>query len=73
MAEAPASAAPGRPAGLAAGLSRASLLMAVVCAAGVGLAALMVRHLYVKQRAVDRAAAAAAATHTIHTAAMTQT
>ena len=52
---------------LAAGLSRASLLMAIVCAAGVALAALVVRHRYVKQRAVDRAAAAAATTHPIHT------
>ena len=58
---------------LAAGLSRASLLMAIVCAAGVALAALMVRHRYVKQRAVDRAAAAAATTHTVHAPAMTQT
>jgi len=47
--------------------------MAIVCAAGVALAALMVRHRYVKQRAVDRAAAAAATTHTVHTPAMTQT
>jgi hypothetical protein len=47
--------------------------MAIVCAAGVALAALMVRHRYVKQRAVDRAAAAAATTHTVHAPAMTQT
>jgi EmrB/QacA subfamily drug resistance transporter len=58
---------------LAAGLSRSALVMAIACAAGVALAILVVRHRYAKQRAVDRAAAAAATTHTIHAPAMTQT
>ncbi len=53
---------------LAAGLSRACLLMAIMCAAGVALAVVAaVRHRPAPLRAVDRAAAAASATHTIPT------
>jgi hypothetical protein len=52
---------------LAAGLSRASIVMAVMSAAGVALALLMARHRGRAPRAVDRAAAAAVTTHTIPT------
>ena len=52
---------------LAAGLSRASLLLALMSAAGVLLIALMGRHRARKPRAIDRAAAAAVTTHTIPT------
>jgi EmrB/QacA subfamily drug resistance transporter len=52
---------------LAAGLSRASLLMAICSAAGIALALLMARHYQPKPRAIDRAAAAAATAHTIPT------
>src|SRR3954469_7394055 len=50
---------------LARGLSRASLLMAVLSASGVGLVLLMARHRGRKPRPIDRAAAAAAISHTI--------
>ena len=51
---------------LAAGLSRAALLMALMCAAGIALTAVAaVRHRLHAPRGVDRAAAAAATTHTI--------
>jgi hypothetical protein len=50
---------------LAAGLSRSALLMAIMSAAGVLLAVLVARHRLAKLRAVDRAAAASAAAHTI--------
>jgi len=50
---------------LAAGLSRSALLLAIMSAAGVVLAVLIRRHRLAKLRAVDRAAAAAAAAHTI--------
>jgi hypothetical protein len=50
---------------LAAGLSRASVLLALLCAAGVALIVLLRRHHVRRQRAVDRAAAAAVTTHTI--------
>jgi EmrB/QacA subfamily drug resistance transporter len=52
---------------LAAGLSRASLLMAICSAAGIALALLMARHYQPRPRAIDRAAAAAATSHTIPT------
>ena len=53
---------------LAAGLSRACLLMAIMCAAGVGLAVVAaVRHRPAPLRSVDRAAAAASAVHTVPT------
>jgi sugar phosphate permease len=52
---------------LAAGLSRASLLMAICSAAGIALALLMARHYQPRPRAVDRVAAAAATAHTIPT------
>ena len=53
---------------LAAGLSRAALLMAIICAVGIGLTLVAaVRHRPGTIRPVDRAAAAAAATHTIPT------
>jgi hypothetical protein len=53
---------------LAAGLSRASLLMAIWAGLGVLLVALLARHRPARrQRAVDRAAAAAVVTHTIPT------
>jgi hypothetical protein len=52
---------------LAAGLSRSSLLMALICAAGVAFAFLMGRHRGEKPTAVSRAAAAAVTTHTIPT------
>jgi EmrB/QacA subfamily drug resistance transporter len=50
---------------LAAGLSRSALLLAIMSAAGVGLALLVRRHRAGRPRAVDRAAAAAVTTHTI--------
>ena len=53
---------------LAAGLSRASLLLALMSAAGVALAVLVRRHHAAKAHAVDRAAAAAVTAHTIPTA-----
>ena len=52
---------------LAAGLARSSLLMALICAAGVALAFLMGRHRGEKPTAVSRAAAAAVTAHTIPT------
>jgi EmrB/QacA subfamily drug resistance transporter len=52
---------------LAAGLSRASLLMAIWTAAGIALIALLGRHRAARPRAIDRAAAAAATSHTIPT------
>ena len=52
---------------LAAGLSRASLLLALMSAAGVALAVLVRRHRATKAQAVDRAAAAAVTVHTIPT------
>ncbi len=55
---------------LAAGLSRAALLMAIMCAVGIALAVVAaVRHRPGATRPVDRAAAAAATTHTIPTTA----
>jgi hypothetical protein len=50
---------------LAAGLSRAALLLAITSAAGVALALLMGRHRDVRPQAVHRVAAAAAIAHTI--------
>jgi EmrB/QacA subfamily drug resistance transporter len=51
---------------LAAGLSRASLLLALCCAAGIALALLMARHYQARVTTLGRAAAAAsAASHTI--------
>jgi EmrB/QacA subfamily drug resistance transporter len=52
---------------LAAGLSRASLLMAIWTAAGIALVSLLGRHRAARPRSVDRAAAAAISTHTIPT------
>jgi MFS family permease len=52
---------------LASGLSRASLLLALMSAAGVALAALVRRHRAAKAQAVDRVAAAALTAHTIPT------
>jgi MFS family permease len=53
---------------LASGLSRACLLMAIMCACGVTLAVVAgVRHRLAPPRPVDRAVAAAATTHTIPT------
>jgi hypothetical protein len=54
-----------RPDALAAGLSRASLFMAIWAAAGVALIVLMRRHRVERTRTVDLAAAAAVTTHTI--------
>jgi hypothetical protein len=42
-----------------------ALLLAIMSAAGVGLALLVRRHRAARPRAVDRAAAAAVTTHTI--------
>jgi EmrB/QacA subfamily drug resistance transporter len=50
---------------LAAGLSRAALLLAIMSAAGVALALLLARHRAPKPGAIHRAAAAAVTTHTI--------
>ncbi|HEX4671232.1 MAG TPA: MFS transporter [Solirubrobacteraceae bacterium] len=52
---------------LASGLAAASLMMAIWTAAGVGLLALMRRYRARRPSTVDRAAAAAATTHTIPT------
>jgi EmrB/QacA subfamily drug resistance transporter len=52
---------------LAAGLSRAALLLTIMSAAGVVLALLIRRHRAVRARGIDRAAAAAVTTHTIPT------
>jgi EmrB/QacA subfamily drug resistance transporter len=52
---------------LAAGLSRASLLLTIMSAAGVALALLVRRHRAAQARGVDRAAAAAVTAHTIPT------
>jgi EmrB/QacA subfamily drug resistance transporter len=52
---------------LAAGLSRAALLLAIMSAAGVALALLMARHRGTRPGAIHRAAAAAVSTHTIPT------
>jgi Na+/melibiose symporter-like transporter len=52
---------------LAAGLSRAALLLAVMSATGVALALLLRRHRAATPRAIHRAAAAAVTTHTIPT------
>ena len=53
---------------LAAGLSRAALLMAILCVLGVALALLMARHQQARPSAVNLAAAAAGVTsHTIPT------
>ena len=52
---------------LAAGLSKASLLMAIWAGAGVALVVLLGRHRARRPKAVDLAAAAAATTHTIPT------
>jgi EmrB/QacA subfamily drug resistance transporter len=58
---------------IAAGLSRASLLMTIMSAAGIVLALLIRRHRAARARAVDRAAAAAAISHTIPTAPLPST
>lgn len=58
---------------LAAGLSRAALLMTIMSAAGIVLALLVRRHRAARTRAVDRAAAAAAIAHTIPTESLTST
>jgi EmrB/QacA subfamily drug resistance transporter len=50
---------------LAAGLSRAAILLALMAAAGIALAVLMRRYRAARPRAIDRAAAAAVTTHTI--------
>jgi EmrB/QacA subfamily drug resistance transporter len=50
---------------LASGLASSALLMALMCAAGVALVALMIRHRPRKPQAVDRAAAASAPFHTV--------
>jgi uncharacterized membrane protein len=53
---------------LAAGVSRASLLMAILSGLGIALALLMARHQQPRPRAVDLAAAASGAmSHTIPT------
>ena len=52
---------------LAAGLAAAALMMAIWTAAGVGLIALMGRRRVRRPTMVERAAAAAATTHTIPT------
>jgi EmrB/QacA subfamily drug resistance transporter len=54
--------------GLAAGLAGAGLLLAISSLVGMGLSLLMARHRPVQPRAIQRAAAAAATTHTIPTA-----
>ena len=50
---------------LAAGLSAASLTMAIWCGLGIALIALLARHRPARTRAIDRAAAAAASVHTL--------
>ena len=57
---------------LAAGLAAASILMAAWAASGVALLALMARHRQRRPQAIDRAAAAAASTHTIPTEPVSQ-
>jgi EmrB/QacA subfamily drug resistance transporter len=52
-------------ASIADGLASSALLMAILCASGVALVALMIRHRPRKPEAVDLAAAAAAPVHTI--------
>ena len=52
---------------LAAGLSAASLTMAIWAALGVALVVLLRRQKLVRPRAIDRAAAAASTAHTIPT------
>ena len=52
---------------LAAGLSRASLVLAICSGLGIAISLLMARHYSAKPKAIDRAAAAAATTHTIPT------
>jgi MFS family permease len=54
-------------AALAAGLSRAALLLTIMSAAGVALALLVRHHRAVRTRRIDRAAAAAVTAHTIPT------
>ena len=54
---------------LAAGLSSAAVLMAICSGLGVALIVLMARHRPARPQAIDRAAAAAATTHTIPTTA----
>ena len=49
-------------------VNAAALLMAIWSALGVGLIALMARHRQPRRHAIERAAAAAASTHTIPTA-----
>jgi EmrB/QacA subfamily drug resistance transporter len=56
---------------LAAGLSAASIVMAIWCAAGVALVVFLRRHRAAQPQAVDLAAAAAATTHTIPTTPVT--
>jgi MFS family permease len=58
-------------AALAAGLSRASLVLAICSAAGIALALLMARHVQRRPKPVNLAAAAAASAHTIPTAPVT--
>jgi EmrB/QacA subfamily drug resistance transporter len=55
------------PDALAAGLSSAALVMAIWCAAGIGLVLLTAHRRPRPTRAIDRAAAAAATSHTIPT------
>jgi MFS family permease len=50
---------------LATGLARSALLLAVFCGLGIALSLLMARHYQARPRAIDRAAAAAATTHTL--------
>ena len=50
---------------LAAGLSAASLAMAIWCGLGIALIALLARHRHAGTRGIDRAAAAAASLHTL--------
>jgi EmrB/QacA subfamily drug resistance transporter len=52
---------------LAAGLSRSSLVLAVCCVGGIALSLLMARHYQPRTRAIHRAAAAAATSHTLPT------
>lgn len=52
---------------LAAGLSRACIVLAVCCGLGIGVALLMARHRPASAKAVDLAAAAAITAHTVPT------
>jgi hypothetical protein len=52
---------------LAAGLSRAALLLAICSGLGIAIALLMARHHQRRPSAIDLAAAAAASSHTIPT------